>query len=451
MPLPHARNNQIIEQLGATGIGALPALTELCQMLCMGTEDNLAGFNYRQAVPKLITHLKDDEVDVSAHAARALTYLLESLPRSAHVVADAIPSLLERVANISDDGLLVVAEQSISCLEKLSHRHARQILQARGTSQVICFLDFFSLATQRSALQIVVASMKVIFGQGEFELVKEAIPVLLSRLQSSDRRSTEYAIQAITKLVDKVVSEHDDCDHVIDSLNSSGVVTALTAVVCDPSNVNPQHMTLCLRALQQLCNKSRAIQVAICASSLPQALQSILTLDMTASPQRETQELIEAIKLAAALLPKESEVTNPCEVAIDPADFYDDGASDDSAEMQVDLPPFDATSKTTTSDPPIPPTSIPKPDGIGDEAEKEPVSQEDILLSKPIVEALYPLCWKLLTAAPNTSLRVSVIRAVLRMSYSAETETLRKLLIDKGNHSKFKRILRNRTILRLVL
>ena len=144
-------------------------------------------------------------------------------------------------------------------------------------------------------------------------------------------------------------------------------------------------------------------------------------------------------------------MTNPCEIAIDPAEFYDDGASDDSAEMQVDLPPFDATSKTTTSDPPIPPTSIPKPDGIGDEAEKEPVSQEDILLSKPIVEALYPLCWKLLTAAPNTSLRVSVIRAVLRMSYSAETETLRKLLIDKGNHSKFKRILRNRTILRLVL
>ena len=64
MPLPHARNNQIIEQLSHQGIGALPALTELCQMLCMGTEDNLAGFNYRSAVPLLITHLKDDEVEV---------------------------------------------------------------------------------------------------------------------------------------------------------------------------------------------------------------------------------------------------------------------------------------------------------------------------------------------------------------------------------------------------
>ena len=86
---------------------------------------------------------------VSEHAARALTYLLESLPRSAHVVAEAIPALLERASNVLDDRLMAVAEQSLTCLEKLSPRHARQILQAKGASMVVCFLDFFTLVSQR--------------------------------------------------------------------------------------------------------------------------------------------------------------------------------------------------------------------------------------------------------------------------------------------------------------
>ena len=63
MPAPNQRSSQIIEQLSHQGIGALPALTELTQLLSMGTEDSLAGFNYRTAVPLLITHLGDDEVE----------------------------------------------------------------------------------------------------------------------------------------------------------------------------------------------------------------------------------------------------------------------------------------------------------------------------------------------------------------------------------------------------
>ena len=45
---------------------------------------------------------------VCQYSARALTYLLESLPRSSHAVAEAIPALLSRVANIHDDALIMV-------------------------------------------------------------------------------------------------------------------------------------------------------------------------------------------------------------------------------------------------------------------------------------------------------------------------------------------------------
>ena len=56
-----------------------------------------------------------------------------------------------------------------------------------------------------------------------------------------------------------------------------------------------------------------------------------------------------------------------------------------------------------------------------EEVTPKPVSKEDMERSKPLVEALYPLCWRLLTAAPNSSLRVAVIKALLRMSYSTDS------------------------------
>ena len=64
MPMPNSRSNQILEQLSHQGIGALPGLTELCEMLCMGNEDNLAGFNYRQAVPLLINLLQGTSLEL---------------------------------------------------------------------------------------------------------------------------------------------------------------------------------------------------------------------------------------------------------------------------------------------------------------------------------------------------------------------------------------------------
>ena len=214
MPMPNSRSNQVIEQLQHQGIGALPGLTELCEMLCMGNEENLTGFNYRQAVPLLINLLQDTEIEVCQYSARALTYLLDSLPRSSHAVAEAIPALLSRVANIHDDALIMVAEQSLSCLEKLSQKHARQILAERGPDQVTTFLDFFSIVAQRHSLAIVVACTRSISSQNDFDQIKNTIPIIISRLKSSDKKSIEFAIQACAIITEK--SCHRESNNQID-------------------------------------------------------------------------------------------------------------------------------------------------------------------------------------------------------------------------------------------
>ena len=70
----------------------------MCQLLVMGNEDTLAGFPVRQAVPALIHLLHmEHNFDMMNHACRALTYMMEALPRSSAVVVDAVPAFLEKL------------------------------------------------------------------------------------------------------------------------------------------------------------------------------------------------------------------------------------------------------------------------------------------------------------------------------------------------------------------
>lgn len=87
------------------------------------------------------------------HASRALTYMMEALPRSSAVVVDAIPVFLEKVQisavlalslalslfvftilplclQLQVIQFIDVAEQALTALEMLSRRHSKAILQA---------------------------------------------------------------------------------------------------------------------------------------------------------------------------------------------------------------------------------------------------------------------------------------------------------------------------------
>ncbi len=83
------------------------------------------------------------------NACRALTYMMEALPRSTAVVADAIPVLVDKLQVIQ---CMDVAEQALSALELLSRRHGRAVLAAGGLNACLLYLDFFSIAPQVSCL-----------------------------------------------------------------------------------------------------------------------------------------------------------------------------------------------------------------------------------------------------------------------------------------------------------
>lgn len=182
----------------------LQSVMEMCQLLVMGNEDTLAGFPVKQAVPALITLLQmEHNFDIMNHACRALTYMMESLPRSSAVVVEAVPVFLEKLQVIQ---CMDVAEQSLTALEMLSRRHSKSILHARGVTACLTYLDFFSINAQRAALAITANCCQNLTSE-EFTLVQEALQILSSHLTANDKKSVESICLALSRFVDSF--QHD--------------------------------------------------------------------------------------------------------------------------------------------------------------------------------------------------------------------------------------------------
>lgn len=94
-----AKAQQLLATMQSADEGTqLQGVMEMCQMLVMGNEETLVGFPVKQTVPVLITLLQmEHNFDMMNHACRALTYLMEGLPRSSVFVVEAVPALLEKV------------------------------------------------------------------------------------------------------------------------------------------------------------------------------------------------------------------------------------------------------------------------------------------------------------------------------------------------------------------
>lgn len=172
---------------------------EMCQLLLMGNEDTLVGFPIKTVVPTLINLLSNEHnFEIMHHACRALTYMMESLPRSSGAVLDAIPVFLEKLQAIQ---CMDVAEQSLKALEMLSRRHNKAILHARGVSACLTYLDFFSIDAQRSALTITANCFQNLT-LDDFQYVQDSLSILGSHLTIEDKKCIESICLAFYRLVE---------------------------------------------------------------------------------------------------------------------------------------------------------------------------------------------------------------------------------------------------------
>nr|XP_022913625.1 E3 ubiquitin-protein ligase TRIP12 isoform X2 [Onthophagus taurus] len=297
---------QLLQGLQATGDEGqqLQAVIEMCQMLVMGNEDTLTGFPIKQVVPALINLLRiEHNFDMMNHACRALTYMMEALPRSSSVVVEAVPVFLEKLQVIQ---CMDVAEQSLTALDMLSRRHSKNILQARGVSACLMYLDFFSINAQRNALSVT-ANCCLNLSSEEFQYVAESLPLLANRLTQQDKKSVESVCLAFYRLVESFQLEPAR----LQEIASSELLTNLQQLlVVTPPVISTGTFITVLRMLSIMCANCPDLALTLLKQNISETLLYLLTgsaetnQDEVELVPRQPQELYEITTLIGELMPK---------------------------------------------------------------------------------------------------------------------------------------------------
>ena len=293
----------------------------MCQLLVMGNEDTLAGFPVRQAVPALI-HLLHMEHNfyIMNNACRALTYMMEALPRSSAVVVDAVPAFLKKLHVIQ---CMDVAEQSLTALEMLSRRHAKSILQARGVSACLMYLDFFGINAQRAALSITANCCQNLHAD-ELHFVSSSLSALAGRLTQHDKKSVESICTAFSRLVD---SFHGDPERLQEIASTDLLANLQQLLVISPPVLTSATFIMVVRMLSIMCAHCPQLAVKLLKQNIAHTLCLLLTgpsakddATPTSSPSkdhsslsqdndvelvsRSPQELYEITALIGELMPR---------------------------------------------------------------------------------------------------------------------------------------------------
>ncbi|XP_052438529.1 E3 ubiquitin-protein ligase TRIP12 isoform X4 [Carassius gibelio] len=302
----NSKAQQLLQGLQATGDESqqLQAAIEMCQLLVMGNEETLGGFPVKSVVPALITLLQmEHNFDIMNHASRALTYMMEALPRSSAVVVDAIPVFLEKLQVIQ---FIDVAEQALTALEMLSRRHSKAILQAGGLADCLLYLEFFSINAQRNALAIAANCCQSITPD-EFHFVADSLPLLTQRLTHQDKKSVESTCLCFARLVDNFQHE----ENLLQQVASRDLLTNIQQLlVLTPPVLSSGMFIMVVRMFSLMCSNCPCLAVQLMKQNIAETLRFLLCGASSGSCQeqidlvpRSPQELYELTSLICELMP----------------------------------------------------------------------------------------------------------------------------------------------------
>ncbi|KAL1190209.1 E3 ubiquitin-protein ligase UPL3 [Cardamine amara subsp. amara] len=287
------------------------ALTQLCEMLSIGTEDSLSTFSVDSFVPVLVGLLNhESNPDIMLLAARALTHLCDVLPSSCAAVVHygAVSCFVARLLTIE---YMDLAEQSLQALKKISQEHPTACLRAGALMAVLSYLDFFSTGVQRVALSTAANMCKKLPSDAS-DYVMEAVPLLTNLLQYHDSKVLEYASICLTRIAEAFASSPEK----LDELCNHGLVTQAASLI-STSNSGGGQASLSVSTYTGLIRL-----LSTCASGSPLGFRTLLLLgissilkdillgsgvsaNVSVSPalSRPADQIFEIVNLANELLP----------------------------------------------------------------------------------------------------------------------------------------------------
>ncbi|KAL9296334.1 hypothetical protein ACSQ67_022230 [Phaseolus vulgaris] len=287
------------------------ALTQLCEMLSIGTEESLSTFSVDSFVPVLVGLLNhENNPDIMLLAARALTHLCDVLPSSCAAVVHygAVSIFCARLLTIE---YMDLAEQSLQALKKISQEHPTACLRAGALMAVLSYLDFFSTGVQRVALSTAANMCKKLPSDAS-DFVMEAVPLLTNLLHYHDAKVLEHASVCLTRIAEAFASSPEK----LDELCNHGLVTQAASLISNSSSGGGQ------ASLSTPTYTGLIRLLSTCASGSPLGAKTLLLLGISGilkdilsgsgvssnasvSPalSRPPEQIFEIVNLANELLP----------------------------------------------------------------------------------------------------------------------------------------------------
>ncbi|KAM5163467.1 E3 ubiquitin-protein ligase TRIP12 isoform 3-T5 [Mantella aurantiaca] len=442
-----SKAQQLLQGLQATDESQqLQAVIEMCQLLVMGNEETLGGFPVKNVVPALITLLQmEHNFDIMNHACRALTYMMEALPRSSAVVVDAIPVFLEKLQVIQ---CIDVAEQALTALEMLSRRHSKAILQAGGLADCLLYLEFFSINAQRNALAIAANCCQSI-SPDEFHFVADSLPLLTQRLTHQDKKSVESTCLCFARLVDNFQHE----ENLLQQVASRDLLTNIQQLlVVTPPILSSGMFIMVVRMFSLMCSNCPTLAVQLMKQNIAETLHFLLCgasngscLEQIDLVPRSPQELYELTSLICELmpcLPKEGIF------AVDTMLKKGNAQNTDGAIWQwrddrglwhpysrIDSRIIEQINEDTGTARAIQrkPNPLANANTSGhselkrDDARAQ-LMKEDPELAKSFIKTLFGVLYEVYSSSAGPAVRHKCLRAILRIIYFADAELLKDVL-----------------------
>ncbi|XP_071685876.1 E3 ubiquitin-protein ligase UPL3-like [Rutidosis leptorrhynchoides] len=287
------------------------ALTQLCDMLSIGTEDSLSTFSVDSFVPVLVGLLNhESNPDIMLLAARALTHLCDVLPSSCAAVVHygAVSCFVARLLTIE---YMDLAEQSLQALKKISQEHPTACLRAGALMAVLSYLDFFSTGVQRVALSTA-ANMCKKLPSDAADFVMEAVPLLTNLLQYHDAKVLEHASVCLTRIAEAFAASSDQ----LDELCVHGLVKQAATLISTSSSgggqasLSTSTYTGLIRLLSTCASGSPLGSKTLLHLGISGILKDILsgsglvaTMSVSPALSRPPEQIFEIVNLANELLP----------------------------------------------------------------------------------------------------------------------------------------------------
>ncbi|KAF8637626.1 hypothetical protein AX17_002695 [Amanita inopinata Kibby_2008] len=217
----------------------------------------------------------DENLEAQVLACRCLANLMEALPGVAHTVVyhGAIPVLCSKLIEIS---YIDLAEQTLSTLEKISEEYPSAIVREGGLAALLNYLDFFSIAVQRTALQAASNCCRNVSTE-YFSMIRGVWPIIRNCLSYSDQRLVEFACLCVIRVVD---SYNRSSVENLETLVDFDLIKAVNQLLL-PAGGSPlvasNTYTLLLRALATSAKASPKITLTLLEADAVDIIYQILT------------------------------------------------------------------------------------------------------------------------------------------------------------------------------